>query len=288
MTSKAKLTLAIAFFTALGLGIAYLAGQNGHYYSTMSVFFVCGLWAFTLNWLAFIPAAIFKTEKYYDLTGSLTYLSTFALAAVLSQPLSLRAMVVAGLVAIWALRLGSFLFARIRRDKHDKRFEQIKVNPLRFLLTWTLQGTWVVLTSACALAIVTSHDQAPWDIFATIGLIMWVIGFGIEVTADNQKSKFRSNPDNKDKFITSGLWSRSQHPNYFGEIFLWSGIAVMAIPVLSGWGWLTLISPLFVIFLLTRVSGIPMLQKAGLKKWGDDPEYLAYRERTPKLIPRLS
>jgi len=288
MTSNVKLTLAIVFFTALGLGIAYLAGQSGHQYKTMSAFFICALWAYGLNWLAYIPAAIFKTEKYYDLMGSLTYLSTFAMAAYLSQPLGLRAMVVAGLVGIWAIRLGSFLFARISRDKHDKRFEKIKTNPVRFFLTWTLQGTWVVLTSACALAILTSHHQTAWDMFATIGLVMWVIGFAIEVSADNQKSRFRKNPDNKDKYITTGLWSRSQHPNYFGEIFLWCGIAVMALPVLSGWGYLSLISPLFVTFLLTRVSGIPMLQRAGLKKWGNDPDYIAYRERTPKLIPKLT
>ena len=90
------------------------------------------------------------------------------------------------------------------------------------------------------------------------------------------KNLFRKDPANKEAFITSGLWSWSRHPNYFGEITLWTGIAIMAIPVLSGWQWVCLISPVFVTLLLTKVSGIPLLEKKAREKWGDDPE--RYRE----------
>jgi steroid 5-alpha reductase family enzyme len=282
-----KIIIAIIVSTTIGMSVAFWAGTEGKTYSGLSIFFLCGLWAYMVNWLAYIPAVIAKTEKYYDLTGAFTYITTMGLAVFLAQPLGLRATVAAVLVVIWSLRLGLFLFARVKRDKGDSRFDEIKTNPVRFFLTWTLQASWVVLTAACALAMITATSTKGWDIFATIGLILWVVGFGVEVTADNQKSKFRRNAENKSKFIKTGLWGRSQHPNYFGEILLWIGIAVMALPILTGAAWAALISPFFVTFLLTKVSGVNLLQKAGLKKWGDDPAYMAYRENTPKLIPKL-
>jgi steroid 5-alpha reductase family enzyme len=287
MSAKIKTSIAILVFTALGLGVAFGIGQIGQLHQTLPIILICAIWAYVLNWLAFIPAILAKTEKYYDLIGSLTYISTISLAVYLSAPISVVGWVVAAMVMIWAIRLGSFLFLRIKRDKHDKRFDEIKTNRFRFLLTWTLQGAWVVLTSAAALTVITSTNQAQWGVITTIGFVLWAIGFAIEVIADSQKSAFRKDIANKNKFINSGLWARSQHPNYFGEILLWVGVAVMAVPILSGWSWLALISPLFVMFLLLKVSGIPMLQKAGLKKWGDNPDYMAYRENTPKLIPKL-
>ena len=302
MTPKMKMLIAIVVATALGLGVGYIAGAQGRSYWGIPVFFLCALWAYALNWLAYIPAMVYKTEKYYDLIGGLTYITTILMAFWISANNSSRAMIVTLLVTVWSARLGFFLFARISRDGHDKRFDQIKTNPVRFFLTWTLQATWVVLTSACAWVIITAHNdysrsgstlsettlsQPTWDTFATIGLSLWILGFLIEVVADAQKFSFRSLPANADKFITTGLWARAQHPNYFGEIVLWIGIAIMALPVLSGGAWLALISPLFVMFLLLRISGVPLLQKAGMEKWGNDPDYIVYRSDTPKLIPKL-
>jgi steroid 5-alpha reductase family enzyme len=116
--------------------------------------------------------------------------------------------------------------------------------------------------------------------------LVWVFGFVIEVTADSQKSRFRADPENKGKFIHTGLWAWSRHPNYFGEIVLWIGVAVIALPILRGWQWLTLISPVFVTLLLTRISGVPMLEKRADEKWGGQEDYEAYKERTPVLVPR--
>jgi steroid 5-alpha reductase family enzyme len=141
------------------------------------------------------------------------------------------------------------------------------------------------MTAACELEIISSVDQKPIEFIAYVGLLIWVIGFLIEIIADSQKRAFRRNPENKEKFINTGLWSWSRHPNYFGEITLWVGMAIFAMPILNGLQWFTLISPLFVILLLTKVSGIPMLAKKGQERWGDNPEYQAYLKSTSLLIP---
>jgi len=279
----------IFIFVALtvGLGVAWGGSQGGKMAGAYPGFLICGVLAFLINWTAYIPALIKKTEKFYDLTGSITYLAIIGTAVALASPLDARGKIAAAMVVIWALRLGSFLFTRIIRDGGDHRFDEIKINPRRFLVAWTLQGLWALLTSACALAIITSSKQVPLGVFAYIGIALWFVGFVIEIIADQQKKTFRKDPANKGRYINSGLWARSRHPNYFGEIVLWIGMAVMALPVLQGWQWVCLISPVFVIFLLTRLSGIPTLTKAGQKRWGDEPDYQAYLENTPLLIPRL-
>ena len=119
-----------------------------------------------------------------------------------------------------------------------------------------------------------------------IGALVWIFGFAIEAAADAQKNQFRADPENRGKFIDTGLWSWSRHPNYFGEIVLWVGVAIIALPVLRGWQWVTLISPVFVALLLTRISGVPILEKRADEKWGGQEDYETYKERTPVLIPR--
>jgi steroid 5-alpha reductase family enzyme len=153
------------------------------------------------------------------------------------------------------------------------------------LLTWTLQGLWVTFSTAAALAAITTEARVELGIFALVGFVVWLLGFGIEVIADQQKSKFKAGHENANKFINTGLWSWSRHPNYFGEIVLWIGVAIIALPVLSGWQYLTLISPVFIYLLLTRISGIPMLEKRADEKWGGESEYEGYKARTSVLIP---
>lgn len=284
MNAKSMIGIFIALL--IGLLTAFAGGQGGSQLGSISLFLLCGILAFALNWLAFVPANFYKTEKYYDLTGSLTYLTIIAVACVYAEPLDLRSGLVAIMVAIWALRLGSFLYGRIKADGKDVRFDKIKTDPLRFLQVWTIQGTWVTLTSASALVIITTQTRLPIDGFLIVGAAVWLVGFLIEVIADRQKSEFRANPENKGRFISVGLWSWSRHPNYFGEILLWTGVTIMSLPLLTGWQWATIISPIFVTLLLTRVSGIPLLEASATKKWGNEKEYIAYCKRTPVLIPR--
>ena len=250
------------------------------------LFACCAIIAFGAQWLAFIPAYIMQTEKFYDLTGSITYVTCVAFALLLAPGVDPRSMLLGLFIIVWALRLGSFLFSRIQQDGSDSRFDAIKPHALRFLVTWNLQGLWVLLTAGCALAAMTAAQAVPLSLLDLVGITLWLLGFTIEVVADRQKRIFRARAG-RDTFIQSGLWSRSRHPNYFGEITLWLGVSLLALPALAGWQLATLISPLFVYLLLTRVSGIPLLEKKADKKWAGQPEYETYKANTPVLVPRI-
>ena len=243
--------------------------------------------AFLIQWVAYIPAYVFQTEKFYDLTGSLTYLSVTWYALILASGdfanANVANTVIVLLISLWALRLGSFLFMRIHKDGEDKRFRTIKPSATQFFMTWTLQGLWVSLCSMCALTAISSDGGVVVNAMFYFGLGLFVLGFSTEIVADNQKSKFRSFSENRDKFITTGLWAKSRHPNYFGEIVLWTGIAVMSFSSLEGWQYLTLISPIFTYILLVYVSGVRMLEARADKKWGDDEDYIKYKSETPAL-----
>ena len=245
---------------------------------------------FVVQWIAYVPAYALKTEKFYDLTGSLTYLSIFIYCLIATQSIEhvkFSNIIVAGAIMIWAIRLGSFLFMRIVRDGKDKRFNLIKTSFSRFFMTWTLQGMWVFICSSSALVAITSPTGVIVNNVFILGFLLFFAGFMIEVIADNQKSKFRSIKENRDSFINEGLWSRSRHPNYFGEIILWLGITVMSISSFSGINYLAIFSPIFTYLLLNYISGIRILEARGNEKWGHLDEYDNYKENTPKLIPKI-
>ena len=271
----------------IGFLVALAGSQHGALIFGVPLFALSVGIAFLIQWLAFIPAYLMQTEKFFDLTGSLTYISVTIIAVIFSKGADVRSILLAALVVIWAIRLGTFLFGRIRKAGKDDRFDEIKPSFFRFLNVWTIQGLWVTFTMAAALVAITTSTRKELDAFAIVGFLIWVFGFAIEVTADTQKSRFSANPVNKGKFIQTGLWSRSRHPNYFGEIVLWVGVAIIALPVLQGWQWVAMISPLFVTLLLTRVSGIPLLEKKADKKWGGQEDYESYKKKTPVLIPKL-
>ena len=247
--------------------------------------------AFIIQWAAFIPAYAFQTEKFYDLTGTLTYLTVTWYALYMSSEkftnLNVASIAIVLLISLWAIRLGSFLFSRIHKDGEDKRFRTIKPSATQFFMTWTLQGLWVSLCSMCALTAISSESGVVVNAFYYLGVGLFIYGFYTEVKADNEKSKFRSAPENREKFITTGLWAKSRHPNYFGEIVLWAAIAVISLPSLSSLQYITLISPIFTYVLLVHVSGVRMLEARGQKKWGHLEEYKAYQKSTPMLFPKL-
>ncbi|MEC7765718.1 MAG: DUF1295 domain-containing protein [Pseudomonadota bacterium] len=265
--------------------VAFAGSQGSVAISTIPLFAICASVGFILHWAVFIPSYLLQTEHYFDLTGALSYISTITLAAYLHPLLDLRGLIICVLISIWAVRLGSFLFMRIKRAGQDRRFIESKTRFWQFLYIWTMGGAWVFITMAAGLAAITSMTQRPLGIFAIAGVFLWLVGFSIEVVADRQKTKFRQLPENADHFITSGLWAYSRHPNYFGEILLWLGITVIALPTLVGWQYVTLISPIFVALLLIKVSGVRLLEADAKDRWGSDPNYQYYVNNTPVLVP---
>ena len=288
-----RLTSIVVASTLIIAGLIVTAvGNNSVNFNGYSAVLYCAVLCIGVQWIAWIPASMAKTERFYDLTGGLTYLIVvgFSLwAGSQSEAPSLRELIVSLLVVIWALRLSSFLYFRIHRTGKDGRFDRLKTSPIRFLVPWTIQGLWVFLTMIVVIVINSQTGSAPalgiWD---AVGLSIWLLGFSIEVVADNQKTVFNTESNNQGKWIDSGLWSYSRHPNYLGEILLWTGIACFGISCFTGLERVAWISPIFIYLLLTKLSGIPILDRRALEKWGDDVEYQRYRENTPALFPRLS
>ena len=266
-------------------GLTMLVAPGSATWMGLPVFGWCMLLAFGVQLVMFAHSWQQQTEHFFDLTGSATYITVILTALLLTGAFDLRSLLISAVILIWALRLGNFLFNRVRTSGRDTRFTSILPSFSVLLMTWTLQGTWVSLTASCALAAIASSTTLPLDTWAAAGLALWAAGFMIEVVADRQKLAFRAELANRNRFITTGLWAWSRHPNYFGEIVLWIGIAVMAAPALNGGQLVTLMSPLFVVVLLTRISGVRMLELQAQKRWGGEPAYVAYRNTTSALIP---
>lgn len=279
--------LAIPLVVLMGVGLAAAGSQQGAVVGGVPVFALAVVVTFGVQWLVFVPSFLVRSERFFDLTGSLTYIGVTLGTMLLTPGPDARSLLLGAMVVAWAGRLGTFLFRRVHRSGSDDRFDQIKTSFVRFLGVWTIQGLWVSVTAAAAWIAMATTRRVELDVFALVGTLLWALGFGIEVVADLQKSRFRADPANRGRFISTGLWSRSRHPNYFGEIVLWLGVAVVALPVLQGWQWVGLVSPVFVALLLTRVSGVPLLEAKADAKWGGEPDYEAYKARTPVLVPRL-
>ncbi len=282
--SAARALAVTAVCVGLAAGVAVLGDAGGAMVGPVSLLGLCAGLSMAIQWLVWLPSAVSQSERFFDLTGSLTYLTLVTASLALSPEPGLRQVIVSGMVCLWAIRLGSFLFSRIRRDGKDGRFDHLKTDPLRFLSVWTIQGLWVFFTAACALIINTRADPGgPLTAIDLIGFAVWGLGFGIEVISDRQKKAFAARGTGR--WIDEGLWRYSQHPNYFGEILLWTGIAVVGAGVFTGGQWIGLLSPVFVAVLLLKVSGVPLLEKRGEEKWGDDSAYRDYRSQVSRLIP---
>lgn len=237
-----------------------------------------------LNWLMFIPAYIFKTDKLTDISYSLTFLIVASSGLYMSgqQPVHFVAFAV---VAIWAVRLGGYLFYRIHKMGHDSRFDEMRNSIPRFLGFWTLQGITVAVVSVPFLLIFNSTvSDLNW--IHGLGIIIFILGLVIESLADAQKFKFKINGNKK--WVNHGLWKKIRHPNYLGEILVWIGVWAFSLGSLTIVGAaIAAISPVFIFILLRYVSGIPLLEESHDKKWGDVAEYQAFKKRTGLLLPKI-
>ena len=285
---KDYITVLIVFI--VGSLIAIAGSYKGGQYHGYPILFICMVISFVLHWVAFVPSYLARTEKFYDIIGTVAYLSVLTTASYLTilssnNDLQIRSIIAIALITVWALRLGLFLFIRVLKVGEDRRFREVKQNFSKFLVWWSVSALWVFLTTANALTMIINNVSSSDDLYLYLGLLLWLVGFSFEAIADEQKRRFRIDINNKDSFIHTGLWSISRHPNYFGEILLWIGMAVIALPTLEGWQYVTLISPFFIYILLTRVSGVNLLEERADQKWGGNEEYEMYKKNTPVLIP---
>merc|ERR1711998_324570 len=291
VTPQPKYLLVACIVLGIGAGVSYAASTGSALVDSVTqlplIVLACAL-SYLINWLAWVPAECWKTEHYFDLTGSITYLTVMWASLVygghLRGSIPLRQWIITGMVTVWALRLGSFLLMRVKKAGKDGRFDEIKKDVFRWFNVWTIQGLWVIFTALGALTINCSASVKPLCINDYVGFGIWALGFLIEVVADGQKTAFNNNPENKGKWIDVGLWHYSRHPNYFGEIMLWTGVMVAGTAVYEQGQWVSVIIPLFVTFLLTKVSGVPMLENRADEKWGHDPLYQQYKAETSVLL----
>ena len=244
--------------------------------------------AVLIQFAIFLPSFIFQTEKFYDLTGSLTFISVTSIAYFsLDNPSTIDTILYL-YVIVWAGRLGIFLFRRIIKDGKDERFDKAKKKFFWFLQYWMGQAAWVVFTAGASILAILSPVEAELEVIAFIGIFLWWSGFLIEVISDYQKRKFRETSDPKTEFISTGLWARSRHPNYFGEITLWVGMAVISLSSLSGVEYVTaIVSPVFVYFLLIKLEGVPMLERIADERYGELSDYQEYKANTPVLMMKI-
>ena len=244
--------------------------------------------AVIIQFAIFLPSFIFQTEKFYDLTGSLTFISVTSIAYFsLDNPSTIDTILYL-YVIVWAGRLGIFLFRRIIKDGKDERFDKAKKKFFWFLQYWMGQAAWVVFTAGASILAILSPVEAELEVIAFIGIFLWWSGFLIEVISDYQKRKFRETSDPKTEFISTGLWARSRHPNYFGEITLWVGMAVISLSSLSGVEYVTaIVSPVFVYFLLVKLEGVPMLERIADERYGELSDYQEYKANTPVLMMKI-
>ena len=270
-------------FSFIAFSISYLIA----FLTEISLVKSAVLVAFIIQWVLFVPAFLFKTEKFYDISGSFTYISIISYVyyqSYLLKGFNLGNLILVFFIGFWAVRLGSFLFLRIHKAGEDKRFRLIKRSPTQFFMTWTFQGMWVSLCSACALTAMASDQGLIINNWFYIGSFLFLFGLAIEIIADYQKTIFRKDEKNKDNFIKTGLWALSRHPNYLGEIILWLGVSVISFSSLSDWQYITLISPIFTYLLLVHISGVRILESNGKKKWGHLKNYNEYIDKTPMLL----
>jgi steroid 5-alpha reductase family enzyme len=233
----------------------------------------------------YVLSYLLRTEKFFDLTGSLSFLLIAISSLVYGGSYHGRQIAVTVLVAVWASRLGSFLFKRVLQTGKDSRFDEIKGDPLKFLAVWMGQALWVWVTLLPVLILNGTRRDNNFQWSDAVGAVLWAVGFSCEALADWQKSAFKAKPENKGRFINTGLWAWARYPNYFGEMTLWWGIWFLCIALLRDGYWVSVVSPLFVMLLILKGSGVPMQEKQQKERWGKEPAFQAWKRNTNLLLP---
>lgn len=237
------------------------------------------------NLIVFLIAYFLKTDRLTDFTYALTFV-LLAGYGINQDGTSWSTLILFGMILLWAIRLGGYLLLRIIKIKKDKRFDQFRHNFWKFGGFWLIQGVTVAVVSL-ASGLFFQNPATDLGFFSIFGIFVFASGLLIETAADWQKFQFKQNPKNQGKWIESGLWSISRHPNYVGEILVWTGVWLFSLSALSGWQiWLGLLSPIYIACLILFVSGVPLLEKSADKRWGKLAAYQQYKQRVGVMLPR--
>lgn len=235
----------------------------------------------------YVVAIIIKRNDIADIAWGLGFITIATTSLFASQNNSFTAYVTLLLVAVWGLRLSWHIARRSFAKSEDYRYKKWRDDwgewfyVRSFLQVFMLQGLLMIIVSLPILVIM-AYSTSQTSILVAVGVLIWIFGFIFETVGDWQLRNFIRNPKHKGKIMTTGLWSNTRHPNYFGEIVQWWGIGVIALS--CSYGWVGLLGPLAITFLIVKVSGIPMLEQ----KYDNNPEYQSYKKHTPKLIPRFN
>jgi steroid 5-alpha reductase family enzyme len=234
----------------------------------------------------FVVALLKKDNSVADIAWGLGFVLVALVTLLGRSTFSGRQVLVSGMVLVWGLRLAFHILSRNRKRGEDPRYAAWRANWGRwfvlrsFLQVFLLQGLFLLVIGSPVIR-VNSSTQAPLGPFDLAGTLVWMTGFVFEALGDAQLARFKRDPSNRGKIMDRGLWKYTRHPNYFGESLMWWGIFLLA---LSGpGGWLTIVSPVLITFLLVRVSGIPLLEK----KYAGNAPFQAYARRTSAFVPRL-
>ncbi len=241
----------------------------------MSPFLLSAIIIFGLQIFGFMFAYILRSDKLTDLFYSISFVLATTTLVIVQGGYSFPVLILWLIIFLWGIRLGTYLFVRIIKIRRDKRFDGIRESFVKFGAFWLFQGfaVWIIMIP---VVLFIERPLKP-DIWMLAGGLVWLAGLIIETIADYQKFTFKNK--NPDKWIESGLWKYSRHPNYFGESLCWWGVFIYCGKLIG------MVSPLFITFLLLYVSGIPTIEKRHDEKYGDNKKYQKYKKRTSKFIP---
>ena len=286
MANSFKYLLSTIIILFVILFVSFLISLESIRVNDIPIVFIFAITILSLNSVFFIHSYFFKSDIFFDLVGSFSFLSIGIASLLLLPDIDANQILIFFLLVFWSLRLGPFLFLRRIGAGNDERLSEYFKSPISLYFLWCMNSLWVFFTSLSMIIIFSSKTTHDFGLLQWLGLIIWVFGYIIEVISDSQKNKF--NKTNKGKFINIGLWKYIRHPNYLGEIIIWFGIFVISLNYIESFSsMLSILSPIFVYILLRYLSGVPQLEKRGDQKWGDLKEYVKYKEKTGIIFPKL-
>jgi len=241
----------------------------------------------TFAWQMFfyILAAVFKVDKFTDLCYGSNFAALALLTFFLNGSYYPRQIFVTAAMTLWGIRLAGFLFYRILHIGHDKRFDGVRDNPIKFFIWFLFQFVVIWIVSLPFLILNSKDSNVPLQANDYVGWALFVIALVCESVGDHQKFTYRNDPKNKDHWCDVGLWKFSRHPNYFGEVLVWWSIFMTCATQLVDWEWFAVSSPIFMTIIMLFLSGIPTTEKATDERFWKNPEYVKWKKRTPVLIP---